>query len=380
MHNLHRINNFIRKTKPDGSKTIYVGGIYEVDKTSGGSVTRTVTYYPVAGAMRINITLYYILKDHLGSASVVTDASGVTVGEQRYYPYGETRLTTGAIYTDKLFTGQREITGLGIYHYGARFYSPKTGRFLSADTIVQSYANPQSLNRYSYVGNSPLRYTDPTGHTRAECGQDGDDCDHDDSGGNNNNNNNNDGGGNDPNDPTDDEDECDAGHCYETSHVVCPAIYECTAKEMQYYARMFQYPGQNPLVLVKNGYTYFVFPAPQMALLLGNPSLIWTGAIKVYISPDGLTLTNRSLPTHIFHDGQVVRSYTQREDGAWVVTSTGTGTNVRPYVGPAIDLANDMAGAPTFTAVDAQMLAYITNDQILSETFPRWIIPWEIPQ
>ena len=66
--------------------------------------------------------------------------------------------------TDKLFTGQREITGLGIYHYGARFYSPKLGRFLSEDTIVPGYTNPQSLNRYSYVTNNPLRYTDPTGH------------------------------------------------------------------------------------------------------------------------------------------------------------------------------------------------------------------------
>ena len=68
--------NLVKKIKPDGSKTLYVGGIYEVDKTSGGSVTRTVTYYPAGGAMRINSTLYYILKDHLGSASVVTDASG----------------------------------------------------------------------------------------------------------------------------------------------------------------------------------------------------------------------------------------------------------------------------------------------------------------
>ncbi len=62
-----------------------------VDKTSGGSVTRTVTYYPVAGAMRINNTLYYTLKDHLGSASVVTNASGTILGENRYYPFGETR-------------------------------------------------------------------------------------------------------------------------------------------------------------------------------------------------------------------------------------------------------------------------------------------------
>lgn len=113
--------NLVKKIKPDGSRTIYVGGVYEVDKTSGGSITRTVTYYPVGGAMRINSTLYYILKDHLGSASVVTDASGTIVGEQRYYPYGETRFTSGTIYTDKLYTGQREMSGLGIYHYHARF-------------------------------------------------------------------------------------------------------------------------------------------------------------------------------------------------------------------------------------------------------------------
>lgn len=67
--------------------------------------------------MRINNTLYYILKDHLGSASVVTDSNGAILGTQRYYPFGETRLTTGTIYTDKLFTGQREIVGLGISHF-----------------------------------------------------------------------------------------------------------------------------------------------------------------------------------------------------------------------------------------------------------------------
>jgi len=38
------------KIKTDVSKTIYVGGIYEVDKNSGGTVTGTKTYYPAAGA------------------------------------------------------------------------------------------------------------------------------------------------------------------------------------------------------------------------------------------------------------------------------------------------------------------------------------------
>src|SRR5215207_3690305 len=44
---------------------------------------------------------------------------------------------------------------------------------MSADTIVPGYANPQNLNRYSYVTNNPLRYTDPTGHRCVENGFEG---------------------------------------------------------------------------------------------------------------------------------------------------------------------------------------------------------------
>ena len=48
-------------------------------------------------------------------------------------------------------------------YYGARFYDGALGRFISPDTIVPEPGNPQALNRYSYVLNNPLRYTDPTG-------------------------------------------------------------------------------------------------------------------------------------------------------------------------------------------------------------------------
>ena len=147
----------MKKTKPDGSKTIYVGGVYEVDKTSGGSVTRTVTYYPAAGAMRINIsgasnTVYYILKDHLGSASVVTDGTSPTpqtVAEQRYYPYGETRFTSGTIYTDKLFTrwvdwrsrvetGQREMRRPECFAIEGAGCSAEGYEFWLAETLTRS--------------------------------------------------------------------------------------------------------------------------------------------------------------------------------------------------------------------------------------------------
>jgi RHS repeat-associated protein len=67
-----------------------------------------------------------------------------------------------------LFTGQREMVGLVIYHYNARFYSPYINQFLSADTIVPNPPNPQDLNRFSYVRNNPLKYTDPTGHACVE--------------------------------------------------------------------------------------------------------------------------------------------------------------------------------------------------------------------
>lgn len=64
---------------------------------------------------------------------------------------------------DEQFTGQR-LDSTGLYFYNARYYDPSIGRFISADTLVPSFANPQAFNRYSYVYNNPLKYTDPSGH------------------------------------------------------------------------------------------------------------------------------------------------------------------------------------------------------------------------
>jgi hypothetical protein len=49
---------------------------------------------------------------------------------------------------------------------GARFYDPSLNRWISADTLVPDPNDPQSLNRYSWVGNNPLGYIDPSGHYR----------------------------------------------------------------------------------------------------------------------------------------------------------------------------------------------------------------------
>ena len=163
----------VEKINPDGSKTIYFGGIYEVRKNAANVVTGTTTYYPAGGAMRIEMYLpffpyyvnglYYVLSDQLGSASVVTDSSGVVVGTQGYYPYGETRYTSGSLFTDRLYTGQQENSYIKLMNYRSRWYDPAIGRFVSADSIIPN-SSPQSLNRYSYVNNDPVNYNDPTGH------------------------------------------------------------------------------------------------------------------------------------------------------------------------------------------------------------------------
>jgi len=134
-------------------------------------------------AMRLNGVLYYLVGDHLGSTQTTANDSGVKVSEMRYKAYGETRYSgppAGAP-TNYRFTGQQQSAALGLYHMGARWYDPYLNRWIQPDTIIPDPANPQSLNRYSYVRGNPLRYNDPTGHEEAgECDQDDQGCAGDD--------------------------------------------------------------------------------------------------------------------------------------------------------------------------------------------------------
>jgi RHS repeat-associated protein len=112
--------------------------------------------------MRKDGELTYLHTDHLGSASLTTDATGGVANEMRYYAYGGTR--SGTMDTDRLYTGQRWEAGIGLYDYNARYYDPALGRFVQADSVVPSSHNSQSFNRYLYTLGNPLKYTDPTGH------------------------------------------------------------------------------------------------------------------------------------------------------------------------------------------------------------------------
>jgi RHS repeat-associated protein len=161
----------VKTVKPNGTVIDHPFPNYEVENPAATPLIRAT--FGIAGqaiAMRIsgdpvstNNGLFYIHSDHLGSTT-------------RYLPFGGYRGTAPTqTITDRDFTGQKENRELGLLYYGARFYVPGIGRFASADTIVPNPANPQSFNRYSYVRNSPLNMTDPTGHK--ECDLETGNCD-----------------------------------------------------------------------------------------------------------------------------------------------------------------------------------------------------------
>ena len=112
-------------------------------------------------------TRYYYHANHLGSINVVTDDRGVAVARHDYRPYGEPVDWTGPNGAPELrngFNGQRYDDETNLYYFGARYYDPEIGRFLTADTQVPDPMNPKVLHRYAFAGDNPIRYVDPTGH------------------------------------------------------------------------------------------------------------------------------------------------------------------------------------------------------------------------
>jgi RHS repeat-associated protein len=157
-------------------------GTGEIHRENGSTVRR---YYYAGGvrvAMRSGGQIYYLLGGHLGGTNVTANSSGAQISKLLYKPCplrctagvlrkGETRYSTGTTPTTWRFTGQREDATIGLYYFNARYLDPQLGRFAQPDTIVPEpgdtstglSAGPQALNRYSYVLNNALRYTDPTG-------------------------------------------------------------------------------------------------------------------------------------------------------------------------------------------------------------------------
>jgi RHS repeat-associated protein len=124
-------------------------------------------------------TSYFTL-DHLGSVDSISNSTGITY--LSYDAFGKRRNAstwsgappsgdmTGVAYSSRRgYTEHEMLDNLGLIHMNGRMQDPHLGRFLSADPYIVGLDNSQAVNRYSYVNNNPLSFTDPSGYWPEDC-------------------------------------------------------------------------------------------------------------------------------------------------------------------------------------------------------------------
>ncbi len=177
------------------------GGMTETTITVGAGLLEKVTRAGVTGYRHYiyvgstPVVLYerpttgsprreYLVHDHLGSVDAIThDTSGATIVNQSFAAFGERRDPTDwsgppstadkTLIADRSQHGYTDHTHLEespLIHMNGRVADAKIGRFLSADPYVPDPGVTQSFNRYSYVNNRPMSYTDPSGFIPIPCG------------------------------------------------------------------------------------------------------------------------------------------------------------------------------------------------------------------
>jgi len=157
-------------------------GNYETVLDERTGILKRIHYLP-GGAVLIKTDndeegeLLYTYKDHLGSITHITDDSGNLLEEYSYDAWGRMRnlknwdihltpdetSTALSLINGRGYTGHEHLAEFGIINMNGRLYDPVLGRMLSPDNFVQAPDFSQNFNRYSYVYNNPLRYTDPSG-------------------------------------------------------------------------------------------------------------------------------------------------------------------------------------------------------------------------
>jgi RHS repeat-associated protein len=114
-----------------------------------------------------------VTTDHLGSPRIVTDQNGAVISRKDFAAFGDETVTpqrnTGLGYNPlnvrQDYTGYQKDEESGLEYSVARYYNASHGRYTSVDPLTPSATikDPQTFNRYSYVTNSPYKFTDPLG-------------------------------------------------------------------------------------------------------------------------------------------------------------------------------------------------------------------------
>ncbi|MDX1303034.1 RHS repeat-associated core domain-containing protein [Photobacterium sp.] len=175
-----------------GKETLYFDKLYEqVKDINSGEIEHKQFIYADGKLIALNIEQHdsakkikdrqirYLHYDALESVDLITDGYGLIVERRSFDPWGKQRKLLWRdknnasslqqfTLTNRGYTGHEHLKEVGLIHMNGRVYDQDLGRFLSADPIIQSPYMTNSFNRYSYVTNNPLKFTDPTGFVHVE--------------------------------------------------------------------------------------------------------------------------------------------------------------------------------------------------------------------
>ena len=158
-----------------GSKFYWYGSGGEIlaETDTGGNIQNEYVYFGgrrVAALPSSGTPLYYG-QDMLGTSRVMVESNGTLCYDADFTPFGTERPYTSTCSSNYKFEGKERDTETGNDDFGARNYSWRYGRWLSADwssvPVPVPYANltnPQSLNLYSMVSDDPESFADLDGH------------------------------------------------------------------------------------------------------------------------------------------------------------------------------------------------------------------------
>ncbi|VAW98248.1 hypothetical protein MNBD_GAMMA22-2437, partial [hydrothermal vent metagenome] len=109
------------------------------------------------------LTTYYH-NDQLGSPIAASDEYGFKLWTEHYQAYGERTVNNANADQNRFwFTGKPQDSNTGLSYFGARYYDPLIGRFMSVDPVGAREGDVHNFNRYAYANNNPYMFVDPDG-------------------------------------------------------------------------------------------------------------------------------------------------------------------------------------------------------------------------
>jgi RHS repeat-associated protein len=109
----------------------------------------------------------WVMSDMIGSGIVEIDSAGQVLTHTAYKPFGQVAEESGSngVEGRSYFAGHDRQLMNDLVYLNARWMDPKSGTFMSVDSMIPNSLDPQSYNGFAYARNNPISLVDPTGQS-----------------------------------------------------------------------------------------------------------------------------------------------------------------------------------------------------------------------